>query len=144
MRISDWSSDVCSSDLISFELKRGENLGIIGRNGAGKSTRLKVRAGVSPATRGEIAVRGRVFPMIELQAGTNPALTGRENIMLLGAVMGFSPQAISRRYDDIAEFSELGDWLERPVRMYSSGMQARLAFSVAVHAEADTPPIDAT
>src|SRR3546814_2901897 len=86
---------------ISFELKRGENLGIIGRNGAGKSTLLKVLAGVSPATRGEIAVRGRVFPMIELQAGTNPALTGRENIMLLGAVMGFSPQAISRRYDDI-------------------------------------------
>src|SRR3546814_18324071 len=80
--------------------------------------------------------------MIELQAGTNPALTGRENIMLLGAVMGFSPQAISRRYDDIAEFSELGDWLERPVRMYSSGMQARLAFSVAVHAEAEILRID--
>src|SRR3546814_21194651 len=75
--------------------------------------------------------------MIELQAGTNPALTGRENIMLLGAVMGFSPQAISRRYDDVAEFSELGDWLERPVRMYSSGMHARLAFSVAVPAAAD-------
>src|SRR3546814_20329342 len=99
MRISDWSSDVCSSDLISFELKRGENLGIIGRNGAGKSTLLKVLAGVSPATRGEIAVRGRVFPMIELQAGTNPALTGRENIMLLGALMGFSPQSLSRLYD---------------------------------------------
>src|SRR3546814_11033169 len=80
--------------------------------------------------------------MIELQAGTNPALTGRENIMLLGAVMGFSPQAISRRYDDIAEFSELGDWLERPGRMYSSGMQARLAFSVAVHAGADILMID--
>src|SRR3546814_12131140 len=80
---------------ISFELKRGENLGIIGRNGAGKSTLLTVLAGVSPATRGEIAVRGRVFPMIELQAGTNPALHGRDNIMPLRTGMGFRPPGIT-------------------------------------------------
>ncbi|NIA69078.1 ABC transporter ATP-binding protein [Pelagibius litoralis] len=127
---------------VSFTLRRGENLGIIGRNGAGKSTLLKVLAGVSPATKGEIDVRGRVFPMIELQAGANPNLTGRENIMLLGAVMGFSPREIRGRYDQIAEFSELGSWLERPVRMYSSGMLARLGISVALHSDSDLLMID--
>ena len=127
---------------INFSLKRGENLGIIGRNGAGKSTLLKILSGVTPPTEGDYRVEGRVFPMIELQAGINPDLTGRDNIMLLGAVAGFSTREISKRYRSIAEFSELEEWLDRPVRMYSSGMQARLAFSVAIHADADVLLID--
>lgn len=127
---------------LNLIVKRGENLGIIGRNGAGKSTLLKILAGVSPATHGDVHVNGRVFPMIELQAGVNPDLTGRENIELLGAVMGYRPRDMAERYLAIAEFSELGDWLDRPVRMYSSGMQARLAFSVAINTDADILLVD--
>jgi len=127
---------------LNLTIRKGENLGVIGRNGAGKSTLLKILAGVSPATRGDVRIRGRVFPMIELQAGIHPDLTGRENIELLGAVMGYGPREMAGRYDAIAEFSELADWLERPVRMYSSGMQARLAFSVAINTDADILLID--
>jgi lipopolysaccharide transport system ATP-binding protein len=127
---------------LNLTIRKGENLGIIGRNGAGKSTLLKILAGVSPATRGDVSIHGRVFPMIELQAGINPDLTGRENIELLGAVMGYGPGEMAERYDAIAEFSELAEWLDRPVRMYSSGMQARLAFSVAINTDADILLID--
>jgi len=127
---------------LDLTVYKGENLGIIGGNGAGKSTLLKILAGVSPATRGDVKVNGRVFPMIELQAGVNPDLTGRENIELLGAVMGYSPNEMAARYGAIADFSELGGWLERPVRMYSSGMQARLAFSVAINTDADILLVD--
>lgn len=127
---------------LDLTIRRGENLGIIGGNGSGKSTLLKILAGVTPPTRGDVRVDGRVFPMIELQAGINPDLTGRENIELLGAVMGYCPSDIAKRYPAIAEFSELDEWLDRPVRMYSSGMQARLAFSVAINTEADILLID--
>ena len=127
---------------VSFELKRGETLGIIGRNGAGKSTLLKVLAGVTPPTRGTVDVRGRVFPMIELNAGLHMELTGQENVRLLGAVMGLSRRELEAKMPEIEEFCELGEWFDRPVRMYSSGMLARLGFGVAMNVEADVLLID--
>ncbi len=127
---------------ISFEVNQGQSLGIVGKNGAGKSTLLKMLAGVSPPTRGDITINGRMFPMIELSAGMHRDLTGRENIRLLGAVMGFGEEAIREKMPEIEDFSELGEWLERPIWQYSSGMQARLGFSVAVNVDADILLID--
>ena len=127
---------------ISFEVRRGETLGIIGRNGAGKSTLLKVLAGVTPATRGRVEVRGRVFPMIELNAGLHPELTGGENVRLLGVIMGLSRREIEAKMPEIEEFCELGEWFDKPVRMYSSGMLARLGFGVAMNVEAAIVLVD--
>ena len=127
---------------ISFEVKNGESLGIVGKNGAGKSTLLKLIAGVSPATYGSMQVNGRLFPMIELSAGIHRDLTGRENIKLLGAIMGFTPRQMETKIPIIEDFAELGEWLDKPVWQYSSGMQARLGFSVAVNVDADILLID--
>jgi len=127
---------------ISFEVKKGESLGIVGKNGAGKSTLLKLIAGVSPATYGSLQVSGRLFPMIELAAGIHRDLTGRENIKLLGAIMGFTQRQMEAKIPIVEDFAELGDWLDKPVWQYSSGMQARLGFSVAVNVEADVLLID--
>ena len=127
---------------ISFEVKHGETLGIVGKNGAGKSTLLKLIAGVSPATYGSMQVSGRLFPMIELSAGMHSDLTGRENIKLLGAIMGFTAQQMGAKLPGIEDFAELGDWLDKPIWQYSSGMRARLGFSVAVNVEADILLID--
>lgn len=127
---------------ISFEVKKGETIGIIGLNGAGKSTLLKILAGVTPATRGKATVKGRIFPMIELNAGIHPELTGRENVRLLGAIMGFSRQEIEIKIPEIEEFTELGEWFGRPVRMYSSGMLAKLGFAVAMCVDAEVLLID--
>lgn len=127
---------------INLEVRRGEALGIIGRNGAGKSTLLKILAGVSPHTRGRVKVRGQVFPMIELNAGLNMDLTGRENVYLLGTIMGLSPALIKARMSQIEEFCELGEYFERPVRTYSSGMLARLGFGVAINVDADILLVD--
>lgn len=127
---------------VSFDVKRGESLGIVGRNGAGKSTLLKLIAGVSPATHGSLRVTGRLFPMIELAAGIHRDLTGRENIKLLGAIMGFSPRQMDAKMPEVEAFSELDEWLDKPVWQYSSGMQARLGFSVAVNVDADILLID--
>lgn len=129
---------------VRLELHRGETVGIIGRNGAGKSTLLKVLAGVSAPTRGRVEVIGRVFPMIELNAGLHMELTGRENIRLLGAIMGFSRRAIESKIPEIQDFCELGEWFDKPVRTYSSGMLARLGFGVAVNVESDIILIDET
>ncbi|HET8721377.1 MAG TPA: ABC transporter ATP-binding protein [Nitrospira sp.] len=129
---------------VSFEVKRGETVGIIGRNGAGKSTLLKVLAGVSPPSRGRVEVRGRIFPMIELNAGVHPELTGRENTYLLGAIMGMPSSRMTSLLPEIEEFVELGDWFDRPVRTYSSGMVARLGFGVATRIESDILLIDET
>ncbi len=129
---------------VSFEVKRGETVGMIGRNGAGKSTLLKVLAGVTPPTRGRVEVRGRVFPMIELNAGVHPELTGRENIYLLGAIMGLSRARMTDLLPEIQEFIELGQWFDRPVRTYSSGMMARLGFGVATRIDSDILLIDET
>ena len=120
---------------LSFAVRRGETLGIIGPNGAGKSTVLKMIAGITAPTSGRITAKGRVGTLIELGAGFNPDLTGRENVYLNGALLGLTRREIDRRYDQIAAFSGLGEFLEGPVKYYSSGMYAKLGFSVAVHVE---------
>ena len=116
---------------VDFTVKKGEVIGFIGSNGAGKSTMLKVIAGVLKPTKGNVNVYGNVCPMIELGAGFDPALTARENIYLNGAIMGYSKEFIDSKFDEIVDFSELRDFLEVPVQNFSSGMTARLAFSVA-------------
>lgn len=127
---------------INLEVRRGETLGVIGRNGAGKSTLLKILAGVTQATRGKCEIRGQLFPMIELNAGLHPELTGRENVYLLGAIMGLTRAEITARLGEIEAFCELGEWFNRPVRQYSSGMLARLGFGVAVNVDADILLLD--
>lgn len=129
---------------VSLEVRRGETVGIVGRNGAGKSTLLKVLAGVTGPTRGRVEIRGRIFPMIELNAGLHMELTGRENVRLLGAVMGLSHREVESKLPEIEDFTELGEWFDRPVRMYSSGMLGRLGFGVAVNIESDVVLIDET
>ncbi len=129
---------------VNLEVRRGETVGIVGRNGAGKSTLLKVLAGVTAPTRGRVEIRGRIFPMIELNAGLHMELTGRENVRLLGAVMGLSRREMESRLPDIEEFTELGVWFDKPVRTYSTGMLGRLGFGVAVNIESDVVLIDET
>ena len=116
---------------VDFKINKGEVVGFIGSNGAGKSTLLKVVAGVMKPTKGNVKVYGNICPMIELGAGFDPQLTARENICLNGAVMGYSKALIDSKFDEIVEFSELKDFLDVPVQNFSSGMVARLAFSIA-------------
>jgi len=127
---------------VSLEIKRGEVFGIVGRNGAGKSTLLKILAGVSKPTRGSVEVKGRIFPMIELNAGMHFDLSGRENVRLLGAVMGLTKRQIRMVEPDVEEFCELGEYFDMPVRTYSSGMIARLGFGVAMNIRADILLVD--
>ena len=116
---------------VSFNVKKGEVIGFIGSNGAGKSTLLKVVAGVMKPTKGQVKAYGNICPMIELGAGFDPQLTARENIYLNGSIMGYSKELIDSKFEEIVEFSELRDFLDVPVQNFSSGMVARLAFSVA-------------
>ena len=116
---------------VDFKVKKGEVIGFIGTNGAGKSTLLKIVAGVIKPTKGEVKAYGNICPMIELGAGFDPQLTARENIYLNGAIMGYSKELIDSKFQEIVDFSELHDFLEVPVQNFSSGMVARLAFSVA-------------
>ena len=118
-------------DNVSFDIKKGEVIGLIGSNGAGKSTLLKVVSGVMKPTTGKVEVNGAISPMIELGAGFDPELTARENIYLNGAVLGYSKKFINEKFDEIVEFSELKDFLDVPVKNFSSGMTAKLAFSIA-------------
>jgi ABC-type polysaccharide/polyol phosphate transport system ATPase subunit len=127
---------------VSFDIARGETVSIIGRNGAGKSTLLKVVARVLPPTSGRVIVRGHVAPMIELGAGFNPELTGAENIMLYGALLGRSVQQMKSRIEAIGEWAGLTDHLDVPIRAYSSGMVARLAFATATDETPDLLLID--
>ena len=127
---------------VSFEIKDGEFFGILGRNGSGKSTLLKLLAGIYQPTSGDIKLDGKLVPFIELGVGFNPELTGRENVYLNGALLGFSKKEIDARYKDIVEFAELHDFMDQKLKNYSSGMQVRLAFSVATRAEADILLID--
>ena len=116
---------------VSFDVKKGEVVGFVGTNGAGKSTLLKIIAGVMKPTKGNIEIGGNICPMIELGAGFDMDLTARENIFLNGAVLGYSREFINQKFNEIVEFSELQDFLDVPVRNFSSGMVARLAFSIA-------------
>lgn len=118
-------------DDINFEVKRGEVVGIIGKNGAGKSTLLKIIAGVLKPSIGKVTVNGMIAPMLELGSGFDPELSGRENIFLNGAILGYSNEFLKSKYNEILEFSELNEFIEMPIRNYSSGMVARLAFSIA-------------
>ena len=115
---------------ITFEVKKGESFGIIGKNGAGKSTILGLIAQVIKPTTGKVTVKGKVFPLLELGAGFHPELSGRENIVLNGILLGFTKKQIMDKIEEIIEFSELGDFIDQPVRTYSSGMLARLGFSI--------------
>ena len=116
---------------VSFTVKKGETLGLIGRNGAGKSTMLKVISGILKPTEGNVTCHGNVVPMLELGSGFDMDLTGKENIFLNGAILGYSEEFLKAKYDEIVEFSELGQFIGAPIRNYSSGMLARLAFSIA-------------
>lgn len=127
---------------VGFELHRGECLGLIGHNGAGKSTLLKMLNGLIKPDKGRITMQGRVGALIELGAGFNPILTGRENIYSNGAVLGFTKKEIDRKFDAIVDFAEIGDFLDTPVQNYSSGMRVRLGFSVAAQMEPDILLID--
>ena len=116
---------------VSFDVHKGEVLGIIGRNGSGKSTLLKCISGILKPTRGSVTCHGNIVPMLELGSGFDPDLTGRENVFLNGAILGYTEEFLKEKFDEIHAFSELGDFIDVPIRNYSSGMMARLAFSVA-------------
>jgi lipopolysaccharide transport system ATP-binding protein len=127
---------------VSFEVMPGESLGIIGRNGSGKSTVLKLAARILQASSGQVAVKGRISALLELGAGFHPDLTGRENIYLNGSVLGLSKTELENRFDDIVAFSELEEFIDMPVKHYSSGMYMRLGFSVAVHVDPNILIVD--
>lgn len=127
---------------ISFEVKEGEFFGIVGRNGSGKSTLLKLIAGIYQPNKGSITINGRLVPFIELGVGFNPELTGRENIYLNGALLGLTKKQIDKQYHNIVEFAELERFIDQKLKNYSSGMQVRLAFSMATRAEADILLVD--
>lgn len=127
---------------VSFSVKKGEFFGILGRNGSGKSTMLKMLAGIYQPTSGSVDVEGKLVPFIELGVGFNPDLTGRENVYLNGALLGFSRAEIDEMYDDIVKFAELEKFMDQKLKNYSSGMQVRLAFSVATRSKADVLLVD--
>jgi len=118
-------------DDVSFTLEKGKTLGLIGKNGAGKSTTLKLISGILKPTKGVIRTYGNIVPMLELGAGFDLELTGKENIYLNGAILGYSKEYLESKYDEIIEFAEIRDFIDMPIRNYSSGMMARLAFSIA-------------
>ena len=132
----------CALNDISFNVKKGEVVGLIGSNGAGKSTLLKVVSGVMKPTKGSVTVHGAISPMIELGAGFDQDLTARENIYLNGAILGYSKKFLDEKFDDIVEFSELKDFLDVPIRNFSSGMTAKLAFSIATVVEPEILIVD--
>lgn len=127
---------------VSFEIKKGEFFGIVGRNGSGKSTLLKLIAGIYTPDKGIVHINGSLTPFIELGVGFNPELTGRENVFLNGALLGFSNQEMEAMYDEIVNFSELEDFMDQKLKNYSSGMQVRLAFSIAIRANTDILVLD--
>ena len=127
---------------VSFEIKKGETIGIIGRNGSGKSTLLQIICGTLTPTAGSVEIYGRIAALLELGSGFNPEFTGRENVYLNASVLGLSAKEIDVRFDDIATFADIGQFIEQPVKTYSSGMMVRLAFAVIAHVDADILIID--
>lgn len=127
---------------ISFSVEKGDRMGVMGFNGAGKSTLLKTIARVLKPTMGSVSVKGVIAPLIELSAGFDPNYSGRENIFLYGATMGFSRKFIEEKYDEIVEFSELKDFIDAPLKSYSSGMKTRLGFSIATSVKPDVLILD--
>lgn len=136
------NNDFWALKKLSFEVQKGEVVGLIGSNGAGKSTLLKIVAGVMKPTKGALSVGGSICPMIELGAGFDMDLTARENVYLNGAVMGYTKKFLESKYEEIVDFSELHDFMEVPVKNFSSGMIARLAFSIATIVEPDILIVD--
>jgi len=127
---------------ISFEVKRGEFFGIVGKNGGGKSTLLKIISGIYTPSKGSVNINGKLTPFIELGVGFNPELTGRENVFLNGSLLGFSRNEMAVMYSDIVKFAELEDFMDQKLKNYSSGMQVRLAFSIAIRAQSDILVMD--
>ena len=127
---------------VSFEIKKGETIGIIGRNGSGKSTLLQIICGTLSPTSGSIQTNGRIAALLELGSGFNPEFTGRENVYMNASVLGLSNDEIDTRFDDIVAFADIGDFIEQPVKTYSSGMMVRLAFAVIAHVDADILVVD--
>lgn len=135
-------NDFWALDDVSFEVKPGEAFGLIGPNGAGKSTMLKLLAGIMRPNRGQIKIDGRISALIEVGAGFHPDLTGRENVYLNAAILGMGRDEVDRKFDEIVAFAGIGDFLDTPIKRYSSGMYARLGFSVAAHVEPDVLLVD--
>src|SRR5437867_3415175 len=127
---------------VSFEVKKGESVGIIGRNGSGKSTLLQIICGTLTPTSGTIETSGRIAALLELGSGFNPEFTGRENVYMNAAVLGLSKGEIDERFDDISAFADIGEFIEQPVKIYSTGMYVRLAFSVIAHVDAEILVVD--
>lgn len=127
---------------VSFKVEKGDRVGVMGFNGAGKSTLLKIIAGVLKPTMGSVKVEGTIAPMLELGAGFDPNYTGKENIYLYGATMGFSRKFIDEKYDEIVEFSELKEFINAPLKSYSSGMKSRLGFAIATAVKPDVLILD--
>ena len=135
-------NDFVALDDISFDIQKGDILGLIGFNGAGKSTLLKILAGVLQPTMGTVKVKGKIAPLIEVGAGFDPELTARENVYLNGAVLGYSRSFLESKFDEIIDFAELGEFVDVPVKNFSSGMYARLGFSIATVVKPDILIVD--
>src|SRR5260221_3680 len=127
---------------VSFTVPKGSTYGVIGRNGSGKSTALKLVAGITKPTSGTVNVKGRISALIELGAGFHPEISGRENVFINGIMLGLSKREVARRFDEIVEFAELKDFIDAPVKTYSSGMYMRLGFAVAIHVDPDVLLVD--
>lgn len=136
------SRDIWALKDVNFEVRRGESVGIIGRNGSGKSTLMQIIAGTLAPTTGEVRIRGRIAALLELGSGFNPHFTGRENVILTGSIMGLSRKKMEAKLPEIEEFAEIGDFIDEPVSIYSSGMHARLAFAASVSLEPDILILD--
>jgi lipopolysaccharide transport system ATP-binding protein len=140
--LKQYHRDFTALEDVSFDIRRGETVGIIGRNGSGKSTLLQLVCGILKPSAGTVQVNGRVSALLELGAGFNPEFTGRENVYFQGALMGFDQAQMDARFEAIAAFADIGEFIDQPVRTYSSGMFVRLAFSTAIHVDAEILVID--